>query len=278
MTAHEEYRDDLPLYAVGALTSEEAERIKRHLAECPACREELQAFEEAASHIAMAVEPQAPPARLKQQLLARLESEPPVPALPMTESPLPARTPVRSREAVREQRTRGAWFWAPAFATACLAIVSLGLWREDRALFRELREQERLTAEMQTNAQVLERARALIGTLTDANALHVTLAAAGAKPQPEAKAVYSPQQHSLVLLAGNLNPLPAHKTYELWLLPASGAQPVPAGTFEPDARGSATLVLSQFADGAAAKGFAVTIENEPGAATPTMPIILSGAT
>jgi anti-sigma-K factor RskA len=288
MTAHEEYRDDLPLYAVGALTSEEAERIKRHLAECPACREELQAFEEAASHIAMAVEPQAPPARLKQQLLARLESapsvaEPPVPASPITESlitesSLPARTPVRTREAAREQRTRGAWFWVPAFATACLAIVSLGLWREDRALFRELREQERLTAEMQTNAQVLERARALINTLTDANALHVTLAAAGAKPQPEAKAVYSSQQHSLVLLAGNLNPLPAHKTYELWLLPASGAQPVPAGTFEPDARGSATLVLSQFADGAAAKGFAVTIENEPGATTPTMPIILSGTT
>ena len=278
MTAHEEYRDDLPLYAVGALTSEEAERIKRHLAECPACREDLQAFEEAASQIAMAVEPEAPPTRVKQQLLARLEAEPSVAASPITESPLPAWTPVRSREAVREKRTRSAWFWVPAFATACLAIVSLGLWREDRALFRELREQERLTAEMQTNAQVLERARALIGTLTDANALHVTLAAAGAKPQPEAKAVYSSQQHSLVLLAGNLNPLPAHKTYELWLLPASSAPPVPAGTFEPDARGSATLVLSQFADGAAAKGFAVTIENEPGATTPTMPIILVGTT
>ena len=80
-----------------------------------------------------------------------------------------------------------------------------------------------------------------------------------------------------MLLAGNLNPLPAHKTYELWLLPANGAQPMPAGTFKPDARGSAALVLSQFGDGVAAKGFAVTIEDEPGSTVPTMPIVLSGA-
>jgi anti-sigma-K factor RskA len=276
MTAHEEYRDDLPLYAVGALTGEESERMKRHLAECSECREELLGLEEAAAQIALAVEPQAPPARLKGELLARLEGESykPLVAAPAA----PARTPVRDREPIRERRAWGGWFWAPAFAAACLAIFSLALWRQDADLVRELRQQEQLTAQMEANAQVMERARALIGTLTDASAQHVTLAAAGAKPQPEAKAVYSSQHHSLVLLASNLNPLAAHKTYELWLLPASGAPPVPAGTFEPDARGSATLVLSQFADGAAAKGFAVTIENEPGATTPTMPIVLSGTT
>jgi anti-sigma-K factor RskA len=276
MTAHEQYRDDLPLYAVGALTSEESKQLERHLAECPECREELRSFKEAASQIAMAVEPQAPPARVRQQLLARLDagrSEAPV-AEP-TAAPL---KPVRDRKEVRKPRGWDAWFWVPAFATACLAIVSVGLWREDRALFRELRQQEQLTSQLEMNQRVLEKARALIDTLTAADAQHVTLAAAGAKPQPEAKAVYSSQQHSLVLLAGNLNPLPANKTYELWLLPASGAPPIPAGTFQPDARGSATLVLSQFADGAAAKAFAVTIENAPGATTPTMPIILSGTT
>jgi anti-sigma-K factor RskA len=271
MTAHEEYRDDLPLYAVGALTSDESQRMKRHLAECSECREELRGLEEAAAQIALAVRPQAPPARLKGELLARLEGDHP-------EVAAPVRTPPRDREPTREWRTWGGWFWAPAFAAACLAIFSLVLWREDAGLMRELRQQEQLTAQMEKNAQIVERARALIGTLTDAGAQHITLAATGAKPQPEAKAVYSAQQRSLVLLAGNLNPLPAHKTYELWLLPASGAAPVAAGTFEPDAHGSATLVLSQFADGATAKGFAVTIENEPGAATPTMPIILSGTT
>jgi anti-sigma-K factor RskA len=280
MTSHQEYRDDLPLYAVGALTKDESKQLERHLAECAECREELETFREAASQIAMAVQPEALPARLKGQLLARLEGErSEAPLTKPTTAPAPL-TPDRKTDRT-EGRKRGgwdAWFWVPAFATACRAIFSFGLWREDRSLFRELREQGHLTADLEANAQVLERARALIDTLTDANAQHVTLAAAGAKPQPGAKAVYSSQQHSLVLLASNLNPLPANKTYELWLLPASGAQPIPAGTFEPDANGSATLVLSQFADGATAKGFAVTIENEPGATTPTMPIILSGTT
>ena len=271
MTAHEQYRDDLPLYAVGALTAEESKQIERHLAECSDCREELHKFREAASNIAMAVPSSAPPAHVKAQLLARLEREQPT---SLAESPAPK----RKTESERERRGLGAWFWLPAFATACLAVLSVGLWLQDRALFRELRQQEQITAGLQANQQVLENARALIETLTAADAQHVTLAAAGAKPQPGAKAVYSPQQHSLVLLAGNLTPLPANKVYELWLLPASGAQPVPAGTFQPDATGSATLVLSQFAGGMMAKGFAITIENQPGSSMPTLPIILIGTT
>ena len=271
MTPHEQYGDDLPLYAVGALTKEESKQIEQHLATCAECREELRSFGEAASHIAMAVPASAPPAHVRTQLLARLEREQPATA-PVTSAP-PSRT-----QPARERQRLSAWFWLPAFATACLAILAVGLWVQDRALIRELREQEHITADLQANQQVLERARALIETLTAADAEHVTLAAAGAKPQPSAKAVYSPQQHSLVLLAGNLNPLPANKVYELWLLPASGAQPVPAGTFQPDASGSATLVLSQFGGNAMAKGFAITIENQPGSAVPTMPIILAGTT
>lgn len=273
MTPHEQFRDDLPLYAAGALTVEESKQMESHLAECAACREELRGFQEAVSYVAMAVQPEAPPPHVKAQLLARLEDERPAVGVGARQPGVTTETrPFRGRSWL------GAWFWVPAFATACLAMLSIGLWIQDRALFRELRQQERITAELSANQQVLEKARALIDTLTAADAQHITLAAAGVKPQPEAKAVYSVQQHSLVLLAGNLNPLPAHKVYELWLLPASGAAPVPAGTFQPDAQGSATLVLSQFAGGTAAKGFAVTIENEPGASVPTMPIVLVGTT
>lgn len=264
MTAHEQYREDLPLYAVGALTSEESELLQRHLAECSACTQELRNLNEAAAQIAIAVEPAAPPPRLREQLLARLEDQ---------RSAQVAGT--GGKDLSRGFRLQGAWVWAPAFATAVLALVSVALWRHDRELVRENQE---LAAKLETNDSALRQARALVDTLTAADAQHFTLVAAGAKPLPEAKAVYSSRQRSLVLLAGNLNPLPVHKIYELWLLPANGAQPIPAGTFHPDARGSATLVLSQLADSVTAKGFAVTIEDEPGSATPTMPIILSGTT
>jgi anti-sigma-K factor RskA len=82
----------------------------------------------------------------------------------------------------------------------------------------------------------------------------------------------------MILLATNLKPLPAGKAYELWVIPANGKAPVPAGLFHPDERGSATLVLPSLAPGIAAKAFGVTIENASGSPVPTSPIVLSGAT
>jgi anti-sigma-K factor RskA len=271
MTPHQSYQDDLPLYAVGALPTAESESLERHLAECVSCREELRGFTEAATQIAMAVEIVQPAASLRAQLLERLRQE-------------PVQNPDRERASQsallgaqrfpREDKPRRVWFWVPAFAAAVLVLAFALVWKQDRGVLRDNRE---LASRLQTNDDALRRANDLIHTLTAQDAERVALTAAGAKPQPEGKAVYSARQHSLVLLAGNLNPLPAHKIYELWLLPATGANPVPAGTFKPDAHGSAALVLSQFGAGIAAKGFAVTIENEPGASTPTMPIVLSGA-
>lgn len=266
MTAHEQYRDDLPLYAVGALSSEESERMERHLAECSACQEELSSLNEAAAQIALAIEPTTPPAHFREQLIARLDEQ---------RSAEVVRNGGRLRASGREYERRSAWFWAPAFVTLVFALAFVAVWRQNQKLAGETSE---LAAKLATSREALDRAGEMIHALTAPDAQHVSLVAAGAKVQPEAKAVYSSRQHSLVLLADHLNPLPAHKIYELWLLPANGSPPLPAGTFKPDDRGSAALVLSQLGDGVAAKGFAVTVEDEPGSAVPTMPIVLFGAT
>jgi hypothetical protein len=260
MTAHDQYREDLLLHAVGALPREESESLDRHLAECSACREELRVLSDAAAQIAMAVDPAFPPARLREQLTARLQDE-------------QVRLATRDSRSVSISRLRRIWFWAPAFAAAILAVAFAVLWMRNREALQANRE---LAAKLESSKAATQEARNLVNMLSAGDAQRITLVAVGTKPQPEAKAVYSLRQRSLVLLASNLNPLPAHKIYELWLLPANGAQPIPAGTFKPDGRGSAALVSSQFTGAVPAKGFAVTVENEPGSATPTLPIILSG--
>ena len=63
---------------------------------------------------------------------------------------------------------------------------------------------------------------------------------------------------------------------ELWLIPTTGA-PIPAGVFKPDAHGSASVVNPPLPPGVEAKAFAITVENEAGSATPTMPIVMMGA-
>jgi len=62
------------------------------------------------------------------------------------------------------------------------------------------------------------------------------------------------------------------------LIPAvAGQSPIPAGTFRPDARGNASVIMPTLPKGVEAKAFGVTVEDEGGASTPTLPIILVGA-
>lgn len=120
-------------------------------------------------------------------------------------------------------------------------------------------------------------AREVLDALTDRTALRVTLTKPKGKPEPTGRTTYVASRGTLVFQGNNLEPLAANKVYELWLLPADGGAPVPAGTFAPDARGNASLVTPRLAGAVAAKAFAITVENEGGATTPTMPILLVGA-
>lgn len=264
MTAHEQFQENLALYAAGALEREEAQELELHLAECSTCRQELESLQEAAAQIALAVKPVRPPDDFRQQLVARFVNRP---AAGVAQDAGPIQFPAR------QLPKRGVWFWIPAFAAFLLAVALGMIGVQNRRLTAENRE---LESKLAVNQQALDNAKRLIHAFTAPDAQRVSLVTAGVSVRPEAKAVYSPQEGNLVLLADHLSPLPAHKVYELWLLPANGSQPIPAGTFTPNERGSAGLVLSQFGSGMTAKGFAVTVENEPGSPTPTLPIVISG--
>src|SRR6201996_4035609 len=123
-------------------------------------------------------------------------------------------------------------------------------------------------------------ARDALATLTAANAMQVAMrSTAEVKPgttTATALAAYLADKGALVFVATHMEPAPFGKTYELWLLPADGTNPMPAGTFKPDAQGRASVMMPQLPKGVAAKGFGVTIENEGGSDTPTLPIVLAG--
>ena len=127
----------------------------------------------------------------------------------------------------------------------------------------------------QTNAAA-ERAREVVEVLTSPQSQRVTLVSAHAQPEPTGDAVYLKNRGALVFTASHLAPLPPNKTYELWVIPANGSAPVPAGTFQPDAQGMASVLLPNLPKGIPAKAFGVTMENAGGSTTPTLPILLAG--
>lgn len=254
MTIHEQFAEDLALYALGSLEGDAIGSLERHLEECAACRQELARLEGDMALLALTTAGPSPPQRARQRLLKAISREP------------------RSLRTVLTRRRW--WTLAPVFASLVLAIFAILLWRENA---RQRDRIEAMRADAALNQASFEEAKHLLALLTDPSAMHVTLVAARAKPQPAGKAIYMPGNGALVFMASNLAPLAPAQTYELWLVPMHGGKPMPAGMFKPDPQGNAMVMMPPMTAGVEARTFAVTIEPDGGSATPTMPMVLVGS-
>jgi anti-sigma-K factor RskA len=259
-------QDDLALHAMQALSPEESAVVRAHLAECAACRGELAELAGDLALVAVGVEQHAVPAGARERFLQRVADDAAAPAA--EQAARPRVVPIDEARA-----RRGLMHRIPWTAVAALLVITAGLVIKIGDLRLEVAEQARTIRE-QSAANA--RAQQVMDVLTSRSAQHVLLTAAKTKPAPTARAVYLASRGALIMQASNLDPVPAGKMYELWIIPMSGA-PVPAGMFRPDAAGTASLVMPQLPKGIAAKAFGVTVENEAGAQSPTMPIVLSGA-
>jgi anti-sigma-K factor RskA len=253
MSVHEQFADDLPLYALGALQGEEHLAVEKHLRDCPDCRHELAQLQGDLALLALSVSGPKPPLRSRERLMTAIAKE-------------PRRTRVRLEQ-------RKTWWTALEWAAAAAAVtVSLLLLRQNTDLRQRV---AALEADSAGQQKQLLQAKELLATLTSADAVHFTLVAGKIPPQPQGKAIYLRSTSTLVFLASNMPALPPQKTYELWLIPTSGA-PIPAGLFRPDTHGSAALIKPPLPTGIEAKTFAVTVEPGSGSAAPTSTPIMVG--
>jgi anti-sigma-K factor RskA len=252
MSVHEQFAEDLALYALGCLQGDEKVSLEKHLAECISCRNELEHIRGDAALLALSTTGPAPPARAKNRLMEKIAQEP----------------------GVRPARSRTPWWAALGWVTAAALIFIVAmLWSQNMSLRTNA---IRLSANSEQLRSQLEQARRIAETLTSSDALRITVLPVNYKtPPPEGKAIYSRQRGGLIFMASNLQPLSAQKAYELWLIPAHGV-PIPAGTFKPDAKGTAIVINPPLPPGVEAKAFAITIEPEQGSTTPTMPIVMMG--
>jgi anti-sigma-K factor RskA len=253
MSAHEQFADDLALLALGALPGDERVALERHMEECSSCRRELERLRGDMALLALSASGPAAPLRSRERLLKAIAKE-----------PRAQKTPAQARSM---------WAFLPWLATAALLLLAGFFWQQSDRLAQQVARLQDQSAQQQAQ---LERARAVVSTLTSTDAMRVTLVAAQTPPQPQGKAIYVKDRSSLIFLASNMPSLPPQKTYELWLIPTNGA-PIPAGVFKPDARGSATVIEPPLPAGVEAKAFAITVEPEQGSSTPTMPIVMMGA-
>lgn len=121
------------------------------------------------------------------------------------------------------------------------------------------------------------RAQTVLETLRSGSSQRFVLTRAASAPIPSARVTYLASNGSLVFEGSNMDAPPPDKTYELWLIPkGEGAKPIPAGTFKPDARGFASVILPELPKGMVAGAFGITMEEAGGSKVPTLPILMAG--
>ena len=116
--SHEEYKDNIGAYVLGALPDLEAELLERHLAGCESCRAEVEQLRPVPAAIARSVPQVEPPPSLKANLMATVNAE------------AGAREVEAREERRRERRSFGSWIQGlkPRVAVAlALGVLALGV-------------------------------------------------------------------------------------------------------------------------------------------------------
>jgi anti-sigma-K factor RskA len=262
MKEHTQYGDALALYAMNALDDQhEVAELREHLGTCGECRRELEALRGDMALLALSTGGPQPPQRSRQRLLDAVAAEPRHAAKPKPQLVLGRLQP----------RWRS---WAPMAVALLLAIFSVVLARENLRLRDR---SEKLAQDLQAERQKSALAQEIVAMMNDPSLPRMTLVSAKTPPQPQVKTIYQPEKGHILLMANNLPALPDDKVYELWLLPATGGAPMPAGTFTPDPKGGTMMMHAMESGGIEAKAFAVTVEPRGGSQSPTMPIVLAPA-
>jgi anti-sigma-K factor RskA len=262
VSSMDRFRELAPLAALDALDGQDLLDFREHLPGCADCRAELAAYEAVAGRVGASVAAVAPPAGLRDRVLAT----------------------VGTADAPRATRPQPR-FWPAALGAAAALVVGIGLGvLLTRTQLERLRERtlalqsdvDRAQREVADLQQALVEARTVRDLVAQPESRLTILAGLAPAPGARGRVIWNAATREAVLLASGLARPPAGRAYEIWVIGAS-KRPVPAGVFQPGADGAAVVSLPRVEDTAHPATFAITVEPEAGSAAPTGDIVLAGA-
>jgi len=180
MSVHEQFADDLALYALNALEGDDRAKLEQHLATCPDCRRELEQLRGDGALLAFSTLGPKPPARSRQRLLDAVANE--------------ASTSAPKRPRIG----RAIWAWT-GWAVATVAVaVAFALWQSNSTLRQSL---DQIASLNESTIRQNEEFLRVLAPIRSPKAQRVTLIPVKTPPQPQGKVFYLRENNSLVLLA-----------------------------------------------------------------------------
>ena len=266
------FRDLLPMAAMDALSPEERVALNSHLATCAECARELAGLRDVSGSIAASLpsRPMTPEraALLRGRLMARAVAD------RANVAPIRSGTP-GSRAPAAPPARRAPWGWLAA-ASLLVAVAAVGYGASPRApgvsLVSALLHLHHENADLRKQ---LAEQKAIVEELTGPGVRVIDAAATSAR-EPYARMFWDQPANRWTFVAYNLPAAVPGHTYQLWLV-TRDQRKVSAGTFTPDARGSALVRATYELPQDSLAAIAVTSEPAGGSAQPTTTPFLVGA-
>jgi anti-sigma-K factor RskA len=235
MTDHERWADAAGSYVLGALPEDERSGYEAHLKTCPTCRSEVEELRVVAEALPVSPPPMLPPPALKLRIMAEVERE----AALLASAGQPDRAAAPAKLQKRRWFAGGFALGRPAMgALACvMLVIGLGV----GALVFGGGESSR-TVPFQSTIQ-------------------------------QASAQLDVSGNGATLVANGLPPVPAGKTYMVWLSRPGHAPEPTSALFTPRRDGSATASVTGDLKGVDA--VLVNVEPVGGSTTPTSDVLLT---
>jgi len=252
----EQLQELAALHALGALTPEEARDFEAQLSRDAELRAFYTRMQNVTDSLALNAKDAAPSAQLKSRIMAAIAE--------------PAPQKIISLPRERGDRNFFAMFLPWALA-ACFAVVAGVLYFKNEAA-------NNATNEAHAKIAMLQSALDELKAKDHVSQVQIAMMNSLLENSPKAVAVsvWDADKQDGVLVVQNLAPLPADKDYQLWVVDPKIANPVDAGVFNVDAKGTVHFRFKPKADVSGVGTFAVTLEKKGGVPKAEGPMVLAG--
>jgi anti-sigma-K factor RskA len=262
VSEHDQFRELIEGYALGALDANERAALEAHLASgCAECAKALEEARLVVTQLAYLAPPAEPSAMLRARVLRSVRADAAASggsdggSLPVQAGPQRTSVPM--------------WLWA---GVAALLLFSLYSSWEARKMQQDVAEMnQHAAAELKERKQLEEEltvAKHEASILTDPTSKKIDIMPSD-KSMPKVEAVWHPKMG--IYVTAQQMPMPKNnKVLQLWLIPKNGAKPMPSHVFWPDANGKiGEMVDNPPEDMADTKALAITEEPAGGSPQPT---------
>ncbi|MGZ3497045.1 MAG: anti-sigma factor [Vulcanimicrobiaceae bacterium] len=251
--AHENMLEEIAVYALGSMPAPQADRIRRHIAECEECRAEYLALKPAADLVGITGTTPAQPSRmLKARIMKQVRAE----AAPGNGVSAPSVAVMRAVRPI---------VWpAYAVAAACVVIAlvtSIFNISLNSSLRTSQSELDQANSRASALARLLESQKQTTADLLSTDSQRYTVSSA----QTHGEVVKHGSR--LYIAMREMPPPPKGKVYQAWTLKPGAKTMTPSVTFLPTRSGVAVVALPE--NGQKVEAVAVSVEPEGGSKQPT---------